>query len=1238
MMRLELFCALFLTTILNGQIGVTPQNPVVSSGQSVRFVADRPVTWSLAPGSKGTITSTGIYQVSEPVTAKNQTGPCQLFPNNHIFNTRVDSLPVHTQSAGWITSIARYNARISYDAAMPLNYVADDTPTVSHTFRYTPQNNGGGFWLPPLKDRSFQNGEYIPAYADKHLLMIHPRTCDVQEVYNPYSVDRPAPANCANCTAASGAKYGSMQFDLLRGATDAAGLPIYTTTLRVEEIERALATGGSINHMIRVTLANALIAQAHVWPATAHAYPYGSETAIPYGAIFRLKASYTHPSKNPVTQLLVRQMKEHGLIVADGGISLALAIDNNVQLPEQIRAAIDEIRLSAITAGNLEAVDQSSLMIGPDTGEVRRDNPYVVPDDFAVVIATDPATGQSTRTPVALRGVTVGVPRVREHIQAGAAPKRLTAWVNGVANTGVTWQMTSSVPGASLTADGIFTPPASISSPAAAVLKVTSVADPSAWAEMVVVVLPDGVLRIATGSTSNYTDSKGNVWWAIAQANGVRYWASPADSGNNFGGHTFPVYTDYTLYRNGHFSMDMRFFIHVPNGNYRITIKMADGQKREAMLQHLESQGKLIHRNVDIQLRSGGYGLPLDLDIPAKVVDGTLWFAIRGVPPAGAQSKLSAFMIAPDPGVPELKIDNPNPLPAGPGEKRQLYAVGWFMEDGATWEIVSGRGSIDANGLYTAPAFPDHQALAVVRARSTHDPSKTADISIPLIAMETIPNSDAILTVTPDVSAITVGATQQFTAMINGLPTQDVTWTLTGRGAITQTGLYTAPADLRVGEKITITAASKVVAAVTSSVTLTGEPVTVQINAGGQQHCGASLTDGLGRVWATDTGWSGSTAVWSEKTAVIQGAADGTQALYTCGRYAYGQNNFSYTLPVPNGTYRVTLKWAEYRTKDQGYKFDVLINGVRVLTDFNFVTAAGGVRIALDRTFTTTVTDGNVVIVFDGKPGAGYNGAAINAIEIVQATGEDSASVPQQTMTLFPSVKLVAPGAAQQLAAVLNGQPTQSVTWKLTGRGTLSNTGLYKAPADFAAGESATIVAESTNTAGLKASLTVGAAAVIRVNAGGSRCASTPLTDEAGRVWAPDYGFSGASTVWSENTAIITGATTATRALYTCGRYGYREADFSYSFPVPNGKYQVTLRWAEYRATDQGYKFDVILNGTRVLEDFNFVREAGGARIAYERTFTTQVTNGAMAIGFDGKPGAGYNGAAINAIEIVQYE
>ena len=121
-----------------------------------------------------------------------------------------------------------------------------------------------------------------------------------------------------------------------------------------------------------------------------------------------------------------------------------------------------------------------------------------------------------------------------------------------------------------------------------------------------------------------------------------------------------------------------------------------------------------------------------------------------------------------------------------------------------TWSISpSGLGSIDANGVYTAPDSISSQQTVTLTATSVADPSLSASATITL-------SPQAFIHVSPEWSAIYPGQTQQFTAEASNVGTAGLAWSISpaGFGTITNTGLYTAPASIPSLQQVTVTATS----------------------------------------------------------------------------------------------------------------------------------------------------------------------------------------------------------------------------------------------------------------------------------------------------------------------------------------------------------------------------------------------------------------------------------------------
>ncbi|MDR1326311.1 MAG: leucine-rich repeat protein, partial [Treponema sp.] len=112
------------------------------------------------------------------------------------------------------------------------------------------------------------------------------------------------------------------------------------------------------------------------------------------------------------------------------------------------------------------------------------------------------------------------------------------------------------------------------------------------------------------------------------------------------------------------------------------------------------------------------------------------------------------------------------------GTSNPGQTVTWTVEGGVTGTSISSSGllSIDAN---------ETAATLTVKATSTVDTSKSGTASVTVYASNDELPTVTSVTVSPATAAVAKGATQQFTATVNGTsnPGQTVTWTVEGGGA-----------------------------------------------------------------------------------------------------------------------------------------------------------------------------------------------------------------------------------------------------------------------------------------------------------------------------------------------------------------------------------------------------------------------------------------------------------------------
>jgi hypothetical protein len=398
-----------------------------------------------------------------------------------------------------------------------------------------------------------------------------------------------------------------------------------------------------------------------------------------------------------------------------------------------------------------------------------------------------------------------------------------------------------------------------------------------------------------------------------------------------------------------------------------------------------------------------------------------------------------------------------------------------------------------------------------------------------------------------------------------------------------------------------------------------GEPTPVYECAVNINSGGAAFTDSRGFLWAADTGYSGdgtgSYNVYQAQGRWAEIANTNEQGLYNVQRY--GQTWLQYQFSVANGWYAVTLKYAELDQIAAGVRrFNVLINGEQKETNFDVVALAGGTLRALDRQYVIQVTTGSVIIRFNSVS----HPPNVNAIAICQ-TQEPQPGPPPVTglPAHLESVSLAIDG--QDVTEIALVAETR-INYASNNRVSTANVVLLgPAPGnvprwDYAKWDQA-VYGFNLRTMSL-----------IQIYSG------KPLEL---RIWRADYGYS--ATGYTEPFFVPVNAAignTVNPALYQGSRWvrgtGTR---LIYQFSVPNATYSVTLKWAEIAigsiwADTTARVFDVYLQGTRVDQNVNVEQRAGGIRIAYDRTYTANVTNGQLTIWIQSIQG----NPMVNAIEI----
>lgn len=285
---------------------------------------------------------------------------CPLLPANNIWNTRVDGLPVHAQSAAWVSTIgADQSFHPDFGAGewppgsgapIGIPYIeVDGAPKVAVSFGYASESDPGPYPIP--LNAPIEGGPN--AEGDRHVLIVDRADCTLYELFAAY------PQGDGSWTAGSGAIFDLTSNDLRPSgwtSADAAGLPILPGLIRYDEV-----ASGEITHAIRFTAPQTQ--QAFVWPATHFASNLTGGEYPPMGARFRLRDDFDVSGYAPEVRVILVAMQRYGIVLADNGSSWFLSGAPDERWDNEILRQLKDLR-----GADLEAVDLASVILSPTSG------------------------------------------------------------------------------------------------------------------------------------------------------------------------------------------------------------------------------------------------------------------------------------------------------------------------------------------------------------------------------------------------------------------------------------------------------------------------------------------------------------------------------------------------------------------------------------------------------------------------------------------------------------------------------------------------------------------------------------------------------------------------------------------------------------------------------------------------------------------------------------------------------
>lgn len=340
-----------------------------------------------------------------PRRAFAEIGGCAIFPNNNIWNTRIDALPVHSNSDNFVNRIGA-NAGLHPDFGTVWNGAPNGIP-----YLVVPTNQPlRGITLTPYGNEADPGPYPIPTNApieggpnsagDRHVLIVREGDCTLFELYRAFPN--------AN---GSWRAYGAI-FDLTSNAlrpqdwtsADAAGLAILAGLVKREEVLQALAGDGVIPHAFRFT-----VPQTHysyLWPARHRTNTSNNVNDPPMGLRFRLKNNFDISGFSETNQVILRTLKQYGMFVADNGGAWYLS---GAPDPNWDDDDLHELQVN-VHGYDFEAVDESSLLVHVDSGQAQQSGSTATPTNTRT--STPTRTPTATRTPTQTSEPCNGVPPV----------------------------------------------------------------------------------------------------------------------------------------------------------------------------------------------------------------------------------------------------------------------------------------------------------------------------------------------------------------------------------------------------------------------------------------------------------------------------------------------------------------------------------------------------------------------------------------------------------------------------------------------------------------------------------------------------------------------------------------------------------------------------------------------------------------------------------------------------------
>jgi hypothetical protein len=316
------------------------------------------IVFSVALGLTASIVAAAPPKVKLK-SAATTIGSCPVFPADNVWNTPIDTLPLDPKSDDYVNTLGStdslhpdFGAGDYYGGipfGIPFITVGASQPVVPIFFAYWDESDPGPWPIP--NNVPIEGGRFGP--GDRHIIVVDTDNCQLYEAWNSHTL------GYLLWFAGSGAKW-DLNSNALRPdgwtSADAGGFPIFAGLVRYDEVE-----ADELNHAIRFT---GQTRNEYIWPARHEASSNDDPNVPPMGQRFRLKANYSTEGFSRHSVTIINALKTYGMILADNGGDWFISGAPDERWNDDVLNELKQIQ-----GTDFEAIDESSLMVDPDSGQ-----------------------------------------------------------------------------------------------------------------------------------------------------------------------------------------------------------------------------------------------------------------------------------------------------------------------------------------------------------------------------------------------------------------------------------------------------------------------------------------------------------------------------------------------------------------------------------------------------------------------------------------------------------------------------------------------------------------------------------------------------------------------------------------------------------------------------------------------------------------------------------------------------